>query len=166
MELNLQKSNKFAQMAQHAYLDLNGKIPYMGMGYIEHRFIEHDGAQCHIVWDKEEIVVCFRGTEPDELSDILADLNAIPRKSMTDGWVHSGFRGELDKLWNMITNIIDQHTKSYVSFNVPSSNCFSFEFIADDDIEKVNEKLVPVGLMFSKALIQQTFYKLETVTYQ
>lgn len=109
MELNLQKSNKFAQMAQHAYLDLNGKIPYMGMGYIEHRFIEHDGAQCHIVWDKEEIVVCFRGTEPDELSDILADLNAIPRKSMTDGWVHSGFRGELDKLWNMITNIIDQH---------------------------------------------------------
>jgi len=57
-------------------------------------------------------------------------------------------------------------TASGVSFNVPSSNCFSFEFIADDDIEKVNEKLVPVGLMFSKALIQQTFYKLETVAYQ
>ena len=67
---------------------------------------------------------------------------------------------------NILTNIIDQHTKSYVSFDVPSSNCFSFEFIADDDIEKVNEKLVPVGLMFSKALIQQTFYKLETVAYQ
>jgi len=109
MELDLQKANKFAQMADIAYKDLEAKIPYMGMGYDNHRFLEKDGAQCHIVWDGSEMVLCFRGTEPDELSDVLADLNAIPRKSMTDGWVHSGFRGELDKLWEMITPLVDKY---------------------------------------------------------
>lgn len=110
MELNLEKANKFAKMAENAYKDEDAKQYYQKLRYGNHRFLENDGAQCHIVWNDKEIVVCFRGTEPDEWSDILADLNAIPRRSMTDGWVHSGFRGELDKLWNMVTNILDQHT--------------------------------------------------------
>ena len=111
MKLNLDKANKFAQMAEIAYKDEDAKQYYQKLRYGNHRFLENDGAQCHIVWNDEEITICFRGTEPDELSDVLADLNAIPRKSMTDGWVHSGFRGELDKLWNLVTNIIDQHTE-------------------------------------------------------
>lgn len=98
-------------MAEIAYKDEDAKQYYQKLEYGNHRFLENDGAQCHIVWNDEEITICFRGTEPDELSDVLADLNAIPRKSMTDGWVHSGFRGELDKLWNLVTNIIDQHTE-------------------------------------------------------
>ena len=110
MELNLEKANKFAQMAEIAYKDEDAKQYYQKLRYGNHRFLENEGAQCHIVWNDQEIVVCFRGTEPDEWTDILADLNAIPRRSMTDGWVHSGFRGELDKLWNMVTNILDQHT--------------------------------------------------------
>ena len=110
MELNLEKANKFAKMAEIAYKDEDAKQYYQKLRYGNHRFLEDDGAQCHIVWNDQEIAVCFRGTEPDEWSDILADLNAIPRRSMTDGWVHSGFRGELDKLWNMVTNILDQHT--------------------------------------------------------
>ena len=109
MELNLEKDNKFAKMANIAYKDLEAKIEYMGLGYDDSLFIEHDGAQCHIVWNKKEVALCFRGTEPDEFSDILADLNAIPRKSMTDGWVHSGFRGELDKLWDRIVAELEVH---------------------------------------------------------
>lgn len=108
-QLNLEKANKFAQMANIAYQDLEAKISYIGLGYQDSIFIEDDGAQCHIVWNKEEVVLCFRGTEPDEFSDVLADLNAIPRKSMTDGWVHSGFRGELDKLWDDILPILEEH---------------------------------------------------------
>jgi len=109
MELNLEKANKFAKMANIAYKDLEAKIEYMGLGYNDSLFIENDGAQCHIVWDKHEVVLCFRGTEPDEFSDILADLNAIPRKSMTDGWDDSGLRGELDKLWDRITEELEAH---------------------------------------------------------
>ena len=110
MELNLETANKYAKMADIAYRDeKEAKKEYKDLGWASHVFLENDGAQCHIVWNKDEIAFCFRGTEPTELSDVLADLNALPRKSMTDGWVHSGFRGELDKLWSHIEPIADEH---------------------------------------------------------
>jgi triacylglycerol lipase len=94
---------KMAVMAEAAYLDKNeAKIRIKQYDITGHKFFECDGAQCHAFWNKEEYVLAFRGTEPDELSDLLADLNAIPRGAMTHGLVHSGFRGELDKLWDAI----------------------------------------------------------------
>ena len=95
--------HKMAQMAEAAYLDgKEAKRAYRDIGYKGHEFFENDGAQCHAIWDNDNYVLAFRGTEPDELSDLLADLNAIPRGAMTHGLVHSGFRGELDKLWDMV----------------------------------------------------------------
>lgn len=91
---------KMAKLAEFAYLDGKEAKPKMKeLGYTGHKFFENDGAQCHAVWNKEEYVLAFRGTEPTELSDVLADLNAIPRGAMTYGLVHSGFRVEADKLW-------------------------------------------------------------------
>ena len=55
-------------------------------------------------------MLAFRGTEPTELSDLLADLNAIPRGAMTHGLVHSGFRGEVDKIWD---EIVKHHDKGH-----------------------------------------------------
>lgn len=92
-----------AKLASLAYLDGKEAKPKMKeLGFTGHKFFENDGAQCHAVWNKEEYVLAFRGTEPTELSDILADLNAIPRGAMTHGLVHSGFRGETDKIWDAI----------------------------------------------------------------
>ena len=95
--------HKMAKLAALAYLDGKEAKPRMKeLGYTGHKFFEKGGAQCHAVWNKNEYVLAFRGTEPSELSDVLADLNAIPRGAMTHGLVHSGFRGECDKLWNPI----------------------------------------------------------------
>ena len=103
--------NQMSKLAAYAYLDNKEAKPiYRDMGFT-HKFFEVDGAQCHAVWNKEMYVLCFRGTEPDELSDVLADLNAIPRGAMTHGLVHSGFRNELDKLWNQIRLHRVKHTK-------------------------------------------------------
>jgi len=111
MKLNLERANKFAKMAGLAYKDeKEAKKEYEKLGWTDHKFLDYDGAQCHLVWNEDEMAICFRGTEPDELSDILADLNAFPRKSMTDGWVHSGFRGELDKLWSHIQTLLSDIT--------------------------------------------------------
>ena len=100
-------------MAELAYLDGKEAKPKMkALGYTGHKFFENDGAQCHAVWTKEEYVLAFRGTEPSELSDVLADLNAIPRGAMTHGLVHSGFRNECDKLWN---DIVSHHGKGHAS---------------------------------------------------
>jgi len=103
---------KMAQLAQIAYLDgKEAKAAGKKIGYTGHRFIEEDGAQCHAFWNADDFVLAFRGTEPDELSDVLADLNAIPRGAMTHGLVHSGFRGELDKLWDTVAFEQHKHQK-------------------------------------------------------
>jgi triacylglycerol lipase len=100
-----------ARLAELAYLDgKEAKNKMKALGYTGHKFFENDGAQCHAVWNKEEYVLAFRGTEPTEISDVLADLNAIPRGAMTHGLVHSGFRGECDKIWN---DIVSHHGKGH-----------------------------------------------------
>lgn len=101
--------HKMAQLAQLAYLDGKEAKPKMKeLGYTGHKFYDNDGAQCHAVWNATEFVLAFRGTEPDELSDVLADLNAIPRGAMTHGLVHSGFRGECDKVWDGVKEAYDR----------------------------------------------------------
>jgi triacylglycerol lipase len=105
--------NKMARLAELAYLDGKEAKPKMkALGYTGHKFFENDGAQCHAVWTKEEYVLAFRGTEPSELSDVLADLNAIPRGAMTHGLVHSGFRNECDKIWD---DIVLHHGKGHTT---------------------------------------------------
>ena len=103
--------HKMACLAEIAYLDkAEAQAKKKDLGYTGHKFFENDGAQAHCFWNKEEYVIAFRGTEPDELSDLLADLNAIPRGAMTHGLVHSGFRKECDKLYN---DIILHHGKGH-----------------------------------------------------
>ena len=106
---------RMAQLAQLAYSDAKpAKEQGKKLGYTGHKFFEKEGAQCHAFWDKETIVLAFRGTEPDELSDVLADVNAIPRGAMTYGWVHSGFRGELDKLWETIVETVNTNKEKQI----------------------------------------------------
>ena len=109
-EMDLQIATKMAKLAEAAYLDEGEAVQqlYFKMGYLGSKFFEVDGAQCYAVWNRSEYVLCFRGTEPTEIGDVLADLNARPVQSQTDGWVHAGFRGELDKLWPQIK---DHHVK-------------------------------------------------------
>jgi triacylglycerol lipase len=99
-----------AQLAEIAYCDgVEAKKKGKTLGYTGHKFFDFDGAQCHAFWNKTDVVLAFRGTQPEEISDLLADLNAIPRGAMTHGLVHSGFRGELDKLWDVIIECLNNH---------------------------------------------------------
>lgn len=97
---HLENCHHMAQMAAIAYMDeKEAKPEYKKLGYKGHKFFESEGAQCHAVWTKDVYVLCFRGTEPDELSDVLADLNAFPDKGIMGGYVHNGFQNEVEKLW-------------------------------------------------------------------
>ena len=102
---------KMAVISQMAYLSpKEAKAKIKAYGITGHKFFEFEGAQAHCFWNKEEYVIAFRGTEPSELSDLLADLNAIPRGAMTHGLVHSGFKGECDKLYE---DIVKHHGKGH-----------------------------------------------------
>lgn len=100
----MNKCADMAKCAQIAYMDgKEAKKEYKKLGYTSHKFIEKDGAQVHVISNKDELVLCFRGTEPGELSDIKADLNALPdRAENGNGFVHNGFQEEVNKLWDQI----------------------------------------------------------------
>jgi len=116
--MKLSTINHFAELAKAAYLDGKEALQaYRDLGYDFHVLKDIDGAQCHIIRKTKEniTVLCFRGTEPDEISDILADLKAFPRKSFNDkGLVHRGFRGELDKVWPEIEKTLEEFPNSRI----------------------------------------------------
>jgi len=110
---HIENCHEMAQMAGIAYLDgKEASKEYKKLGYTKHKFFDEDGAQCHAVWNDRRYVLCFRGTEPDELSDILADLNAFPDKGIMGGYVHNGFQNEVEKVWpKLFKHFVDNGNK-------------------------------------------------------
>lgn len=106
---------KFAEMAKVAYEDGPiAKRDFKILGYTGHKFIDHDGAQAHCAWNKEEFVLCCRGTEPTELNDLKADLNIWPDKAQVGGWVHNGFQNEIDDIWDDIIKVLVKHVNKRI----------------------------------------------------
>ena len=59
---------------------------------------DKDGTQVFCWKDDKHACVAFRGTEPNQWSDIKADLK-IRRVKCPTGFVHRGFRDALDEVW-------------------------------------------------------------------
>ena len=38
--------------------------------FTEHKYIDRAGAQCYLIWNDDDAVVIFRGTEPKQWSDV------------------------------------------------------------------------------------------------
>ena len=93
----------FATLARIAYMTQKNSEPTAHeLGYTKTKLIDHKGAECLIVENSERVVLCFRGTEPKEFSDIKADLKAWKRKSDTEGMVHAGFYDYLERIWDQV----------------------------------------------------------------
>ena len=76
------KSYFFSEVSALAYHDgTRVKREILRLGFKNYKFIDNDGAQCHIFHNSEHIVIAFRGTEPTQFSDVKADLLAFKRKS-------------------------------------------------------------------------------------
>ena len=78
-------------------------------GFYDTKYCNKNGAQCYVVWNDTDAVICFRGTEPKEMSDIKADLNAIQKQGLHNkGDVHGGFQGEINKIWDLIIEKVNE----------------------------------------------------------
>lgn len=106
-----------ATVAALAYSDLDDKVTKRtkDLGYARVKFLSVDGAQAYILWNSEHVTLAFRGTEPKQLSDIVADLKAWKSKSKVSGRVHDGFYDEIEKLWPDISKEMKRHTKRSIS---------------------------------------------------
>ena len=109
MEQNKQRilANMLAKMSAAAYLKpKEAEVEFKQLGYPKVKYIDYEGAQCYIVWNVHNIVICFRGTE-ETGNDIIADLRVWPINSKK-GRVHKGFVGEVKKILDRIEITINQ----------------------------------------------------------
>src|SRR5919201_371364 len=109
----LRRSLLFAELANISYLSRAeaGLLAYQ-IGLPEIRFYDHDGAQAYIFGNEHDAVVTCRGTEPNDWNDVKADLDLERAMAETVGWVHRGFKREVDELWPRLEQALVNNTRT------------------------------------------------------
>lgn len=106
----------FAECARLAYASEDTIVSNMKkIGFTTVKFFDIDGAQVVCAANKKDVVISFRGTEPSQFSDVVADINFLPTKQKHgEGFVHVGFRDEVLKLEENILKWVDKHKEKNV----------------------------------------------------
>jgi triacylglycerol lipase len=109
----LRRSLLFAELANLSYLSRAeaGLLAYR-IGFPEIRFYDRDGAQAYIFANADDAVVTCRGTEPHDWNDVKADLDLGRAMAETVGWVHRGFKREVDELWPRLEQALVTNTRT------------------------------------------------------
>lgn len=118
-EFSLQKSYVLAEIAESAYLDETnfGRLA-MHWGVTDWRFLNRNSAQAYLFMLNNNAFISFRGTEPDQIHDLLANTAVLKINMREDshGSVHSGFMKEVAKLWVDIQTWLGDHEFDHVYF--------------------------------------------------
>lgn len=79
------------------------------LDYDDFKWFDNAGTQGFVAYSlrEEELVICFRGTQPTEIKDILSDLKAWPKKAKERGRVHYGFASACDCVYDDIADYIN-----------------------------------------------------------
>jgi triacylglycerol lipase len=138
--------HRMAVYAQTAYLNsADGVKKFKSLGFTSARLIDIDGAQVYVLSNKNEMVIAFRGTEPTQMSDLAADLNAIPDRGKVGGFVHDGFQTEVDKVWEKLTLAIKKKPANRPLFITGHSLGAAMATIAASRISKEVDCLYTYG---------------------
>jgi triacylglycerol lipase len=138
--------HRMAVYAQTAYLNsADGVKKFKSLGFTSARLIDIDGAQVYVLSNKNEMVIAFRGTEPTQMSDLAADLNAIPDRGKVGGFVHDGFQTEVDKVWKKLTLAIKKKPANRPLFITGHSLGAAMATIAASRISKEVDCLYTYG---------------------
>jgi triacylglycerol lipase len=109
----LRRSLLFAELANISYLSrAEAGLLAHRMGFPEIRYYDRDGAQAYIFANADDAVVTCRGTEPNDWNDVKADLDLAKAVAETAGWVHRGFKREVDELWPRLEQALVNNTRT------------------------------------------------------
>ena len=99
----LEKALLFAELSNASYLDEKSAVATVAQaGFEEVEFFDRDGAQAYRFANERDCVIACRGTEPHDINDVKADVDAAFAIVETVGRVHRGFNTEVDDLWPRI----------------------------------------------------------------
>jgi triacylglycerol lipase len=88
--------------AYHTPKTFTHKLRALDMPHHKFKLISKDNAQAYIIWTDSEVIIAWRGTEPGEYKDVMADLKFRKKTSKFGGNVHRGFKGYVDKIYNEV----------------------------------------------------------------
>jgi triacylglycerol lipase len=109
----LRRSLLFAELSNLSYLSrCEAGILANCIGLPEIRYYDNDGAQAYIFANANDAVVTCRGTQPDDWNDLRADLDLERARAETVGWVHRGFKREVDDLWPRLEQALINNTRT------------------------------------------------------
>jgi triacylglycerol lipase len=102
-----EQSALFAQMSAFGYKEpKDGVKLFKKLGYFA-TFISNNDAEAYLLEDDTDLIIVCRGTQPNQWSDISADLSIDRVKPHNGGGkVHVGFKSYADKLWEPIVNAV------------------------------------------------------------
>jgi triacylglycerol lipase len=107
------RSLLLSELSMISYLPpKQAKIAAVKLGFPDTLFFDNDGSQAYSFANKMDIIIAFRGTEPNEWNDLKADMNAIQALADTVGKVHRGFKKEVDDLWPLLEKMLTTNTKN------------------------------------------------------
>ena len=103
----------FAKLSKAAYYTPKAFIHFLRQEDIDpklnYKFIDLDSSQAYVLWDDENFIVAFRGTETQERKDILSDAKFWKKPAWEGGKVHSGYKEYVDEIWADIKMLFFQH---------------------------------------------------------
>jgi triacylglycerol lipase len=103
----IERALLFAELSMIAYLAPDQtKKAAKRLGFTKTNYYDNDGSQAYSFTNKEDIVIAFRGTEPNEWNDIKADMDATKAIAETVGKVHRGFKKEVDDIWPQLEEML------------------------------------------------------------
>ena len=142
----LRKSLLFAELSNVCYYDTEStKRTLEALNITDIEFFDRDGAQAYRFETDTDCIIACRGTEPHDINDVKADVDAVMAVVETVGRVHRGFNTETDDLWPRIEKSIDVdrvrekpvwfcgHSLGGAMATVCAGRCFQSEQIANPE---------------------------------
>ena len=109
--MELKKAALMANFSKIAYSDQQScRDQLINLGYGEFAWFDNEGTQAFACRksNANDIFIVFRGTEPNQMKDILADVKAWRKPAREKGLVHFGFAQAIDKVYDNIVHWINE----------------------------------------------------------
>ena len=109
--MELKKAALMANFSKIAYSDQQAcRDQLINLGYGEFAWFDNEGTQAFACRksNANDIFIVFRGTEPNQMKDILADVKAWRKPAREKGLVHFGFAQALDKVYDNIVQWLSE----------------------------------------------------------
>jgi triacylglycerol lipase len=107
-----QKSHLFACISEAVYLPPEQNREYFAKLGVAFDYIEHATNELYVLYNEDDLIIAFRGTELKEFENLVEDLDVDMVDSLfCNGKVHHGFQQALDNLWPRLLPVLKQRLK-------------------------------------------------------